>query len=209
MAAIKSEVVILSKTRMSGNNICVGAYDIFNNKMLRLLSNTARALTADYPFEVGEAYSITYQPRYQVTPPHTEDVAVYEYEQIEETPDHDLDSITSDLTTQCADLSDLFDGALRWENGSGFIEEQNNINYSVQIATLGHSLHKEGEYYVQRRFGLTMKKVKYVGYLDIDRMPQLIPSGMKIRFSLARLWDKNEDGNRRAYLQLSGVYGIY
>jgi hypothetical protein len=206
MTATKSEVVIVSKTRMSENKICVGAYDIFNNRMLRLLSDTAGPLNDNYPYEIGQAYKMTYESRYKVTPPHTEDVAVYDYVEIEPTADHDLDAITSGLAIQCAELSNLFDGALRWENGSGFVEEENNLGYSVQIATLGHPLSKDGDYYVQRRFGLAISKVKYVGHLSFDDMLQVIPSGTKIRFSLARLWDKNGDGNRRAYLQLSGIY---
>ncbi len=206
MAAIISDVVIVSKTRMANNNICVGAYDLAHDRMLRLLSHEARALTDDYPYEIGQSYSIKYQDRYEVFAPHTEDVAVYEFQEIPPEDNHDMDLITSDWAVDCNDLSDLFNNKLCWENESGFIEEHNNINFSVQIATLDQELYKEGNYYTQKKFGLTIKKVKYVGYLDIRFMPEIIQSNTKIRFSLARLWDKNDDGNRRAYLQLSGIY---
>lgn len=206
MAVVNSEVVILSKTKMSGNNICVGAYDVLNKIMLRLLSDRAGALNVNYPYEIGQAYEITYEGRYKLDRPHTEDVAVYAFKGIPPTPAHDLDELTAELSIICPDLTSIFDGKLCWENGSGFIEEQDNIGYSVQIVRLECPLHKEGDYYVEKRFGISIRKVKYVGFLGIGNMPQSIPGGTKIRFSLARLWDKNEDGNRRAYLQLSGIY---
>lgn len=204
--ATTARVVILSRTKMSASNICVGGYDIDNNVMLRLLSDKAGALNDTYLYQVGETYEVTYMPRYQIEEPHTEDVAVYKYVKIQTVPGCDLSALTSLLTLKNLNLQDLFDGKLCWENDSGYIAESNNVKYSVTIATLKIDLYKEGSYYLNKKWGIQINKIKYVGDLSIDSMPNIIHSGTKIRFSLARMWDINKDGKRRSHLQLSGIY---
>lgn len=203
---ITSKVIILSRTKMSGINVCVGAFDIANNRMLRLLNNNAGALTQDCPFHIGETYTIKYETRYRICPPHTEDVAVYEFVQMQEIDGFDLASVTSSLSSTHLTLDTIFDGKLIWENQKGYVSENNITDYSVTITSLGYDLTKDLDCYVHRHWGLVQKSIKYVGSLDITSMPQTITAGTKIRFSLARLWDMRKDGNRRAYLQLSGVY---
>ncbi|GAB7259294.1 hypothetical protein [Dickeya ananatis] len=78
--SISANVVILSKTKMSGDHICVGAYDIDNETMIRLLDSRAGTLDCDAPYEIGELYHITYARRYVINSPHVEDVAVYQYQ---------------------------------------------------------------------------------------------------------------------------------
>lgn len=203
---IESDVVILSKTRMSGSNVCVGGYDTSKHRMIRLLDSHAKSLNANYPYEVGQAYRINYQTRYIISPPHTEDVAVYNYQFIDWCNIDYFNQLTLSLSLKNVNLSDLFDGNLNWENDSGYISEEKNVNYSVQIATLNNNLKKENDYFVDSTNIFSRKRVKYVGFKSINEMPDTIPAGTKIRFSLARIWDKNNDGNRRSYLQLSGIY---
>lgn len=206
MTVVVSNVVILSRTKMSGTNVCVGAFDILNNRMIRLLNGTAGALTEECAYQIGETYSIKYEERYRIFPPHTEDVAVYEATKVAAIVGFDLMGVTSRLSLNGFTLEKLFDGKLLWENYKGYISEQNLVNYSVTIATLGYDLCREDDCYVYRKWGILFNSVKYVGSLDMDLMPQKILAGTKIRFSLARLWDMRGDGNRRAYLQLSGIY---
>ena len=65
-----TRVIILARTKMSGQNICVGGGDLNNKKMLRLLDEKARNLTSDAPYRIGEIYEIECQPRYKLSPPH-------------------------------------------------------------------------------------------------------------------------------------------
>lgn len=195
-------VVIMTRTVMSGG-VCVGAYDVVNEKMIRLLDHRASRLAADAPYQIGEIYSMVYAERYNLIPPHAEDVAVYEAEYRKECTDDYFDDLVNGMTVFSIRLSDLFDGKLHWES-SGFILEDDLPGYSVQIATLQYPLIRDDDYF--RRLGLgSGKKIKYVGEEPIRRLPMMIQPGVKVRFSLARFWDKG-DGVRRAYLQISGIY---
>lgn len=204
--AINSTAVILAKTKMSPPHVCVGAYDIYNQRMLRLLGPTAETLSETCGYEVGQTYAITYEARYMLHPPHMEDVAVYSAQLVPSIPGYELATLTSNLSNQNMSIEQLFDGNLNWENLRGYIAEANNINFSVTISSLSHDLRKVDSSYVHEKWGLQLHAVKYVGAIDIAEMPDIIPAGTKIRFSLARMWDRNNDGDRRSYLQLSGIY---
>lgn len=202
----KSRIAILSKTKMSANYICVGGFDIDNNRMLRLLGPRTERLTEDYPYEIGQLYEMTYAPKHNIEPPHSEDVAVYDYHLIDDNYE-DFNELTDHLSSDLKNirLDDLFDGKLRWENHKGYLTEEDNVDHSVEIATLNYPLRKLGDEYICGDI-FNRKKVKYVGYKDISELPIVINAGTKIRFSLPRMWDRNNDGDRRSYLQLSGIY---
>ncbi|HDZ8833932.1 TPA: hypothetical protein RUX00_001922 [Aeromonas dhakensis] len=202
---IRSIVAIVSRTRMSDEYICVGGYDIRNQRYIRLLDDRASRLTNDYPYQVGEFYNLTYAAKYIINEPHTEDVAVYAYTQYDE-QDISFAEIIDEITEDRESLSDLFEQELKWENNHGFIDRDSDLNYSVTISTLDNTLVKTGirqNYY--KELG-TDFEVKYVGQAPYYQMPSVITAGTPIRFSLARWWDRNGDGNYRCYLQLSGIY---
>jgi hypothetical protein len=204
--AVTSDVVILSRTKMAEGRVCVGAFDVRNERMLRLLDDHAGVLGPDCIYQVGETYQIRYLARYQISPPHTEDVAVYNAIKVSQDDQIDLSAVTSSLSTHHDALDSIFEGKLVWENHKGYIPGDDLVDYSVTIVTLGYDLHRDGNNYVYRKWGVPLRSVKYVGALDIDHMPDVIAAGTKIRFSLARLWDMKDDGNLRSYLQLSGIY---
>lgn len=200
-----TDVIILSRTKMSGDKICVGGLDLKGKGMLRLLSNTAGALTSNFPYKIGETYTINFAPRHIRTAPHIEDVAVYEYKLAKVFNKTDLDTAVYQNAHNFDDLRGLFSGKLLWNNCKGYALESNPPEFSVQIATLNRILVKNGAEY--QEFGtFAPRKVKYVGELDISKMPARINSGTPIRFSLARPWDKDGNGIKLCYLQLSGVY---
>lgn len=203
--AINSIVAIVSRTRMSDDYICVGGYDIRNNQFIRLLSDKASRLTNNYPYQIGEFYNLTYAIKYNLDNPHTEDVAVYSYTQYNE-QDIDFSEIIDEIKEENGSLSDLFEGELKWENNHAFIDMGSDLDYSVTISTLDNTLVKTGigqNYYKELE---TDFEVKYVGQVPYYQMPRIITAGTPIRFSLARWWDKDGDGNHRCYLQLSGIY---
>ncbi|GAB7259295.1 hypothetical protein DZJ_11820 [Dickeya ananatis] len=72
------------------------------------------------------------------------------------------------------------------------------------IVSFPFQLRKDGENY--RFIDGSQRLIKYVGKKPISHMPNIIHSNTAIRLSLARPWDKNGDGNKRCYIQLSGVY---
>lgn len=202
MSSQSDAVVIMTRTVMSGG-VCVGAYDLVHKKMIRLLDNRAGRLSENAPYQIGEVYSMVYAERYKITPPHAEDVAVYEAEYSRVCEDELFYNLVDELTYFGIGLTELFDGKLHWES-SGFILDDDIPSYSVQIATLRYPLIKDGEYFKKSGFG-GEKRIKYVGEKPIHRLPSIISPGVKVRFSLARFWNKG-DGIYRAYLQISGVY---
>lgn len=200
-----SVIAIVSRTNMSENHICVGGYDLDNSIYIRLLDNKASRLTNDYPYQIGEFYNVTYAEKYIVKEPHTEDVAVYSYELIDD-PEMDFLSIIENIKEDNESLSDIFNKELKWENNHGFIDEDCPLNYSVTISTLKHSLVKTGIGSFYYKETGTNYEIKYVGQTPIYNMPRVIEAGTSIRFSLARWWDKDKNGKHRCYLQLSGIY---
>lgn len=200
-----SDVIILSRTKMANNNICVGGFDIKNRKMIRLLDNRACALTSDFPYKVGEIYTVRYENRYQLVKPHVEDVAVYAYKLNSSFNKKNLDTFVHSNCYDVKNLSELFSQTLHWNNYKGYALASNPPNFSVQIAKLKINLVKSGADFQEASF-FPLRKVKYVGESSINSLPQIIPAGTPIRFSLARPWDKNGDGIKLCYLQLSGIY---
>lgn len=200
-----TDVIILSRTKMSGNKICVGGLDLKSGGMLRLLDKTASALTSDFPYKIGETYTIEFANRYYRTSPHVEDVAVYEYKLAKAFNKTDLDTAVYQNTSTFDDLRGLFSGKLLWNNNKGYALESDPPGFSVQIAKLNLILVKNGAEY--QEFGpFIPRRVKYVGEMDISKMPSRIESSTPIRFSLARPWDKDGNGVKVCYLQLSGIY---
>lgn len=208
-----SKVIILSRTKMSGDKICVGGYCSLHKKYVRLLSNTAQALHANEPYQIGEVYELEYAPRYanQMDPPHVEDIAVYEKKYLQTINQDDLlNKVATPLSIGPLHIKSLFEDKLKWENKKGYLLKSAIPASSVTIARLSHSIEKkqfEDDFSYTDTSGNFPKKyaVKYVGE-QVFSTDIILPAGTPIRFSLARWWDKNQDGELRSYLQLSGFY---
>ena len=202
---MNTDVIILSRTKMSEGKICVGGLDLNSGKMLRLLDNRASALTSDFPYKIGETYAITFEQRYQLIAPHLEDVAVYNYELKSNCNNVALNKIAHGNSNTYNNLSELFSGKLHWQNNRGYVLASDPPDFSPQTAKINKKLVKVGLDY--KEFGFSRSRtVKYVGDLDISKMPGVINEGTPIRFSLARPWDKDKNGIKVCYLQMSGVY---
>ncbi|MCO7231364.1 MULTISPECIES: hypothetical protein [unclassified Cobetia] len=208
MEVVTEEIVILARTTMAGG-VCVGAYDTNNNNMIRLFDENGQNLMSHAPYRVGDIYSGKYKFKRSLAYPHVEDVivieaayegSVFENERFERT----FNTLIDSLAYKDLNPSDLFDGKLVWER-SAFVEIDNRPTYSVMIASLDRDLHKDGDYFIWTEF-YDVYRVKYVGTKPIEQLPATINAGMFIRLSLARFWDKDKDGVKRSYLQLSWVY---
>jgi hypothetical protein len=105
--------------------------------------------------------------------------------------------------------TNLFDSKLRWDNGSGYLCDSNDLpNNSVGFwichkdLTLYNSNNKN-YYSYKSRIPYNNKRLPYKG---IDEPIQTIISGTIIRVSLAKWWQKPNTNESRCYLQLSGWY---
>ena len=211
MVTVSNNVVILARTRMNNGRVCVGGFDRDNNRYIRLLTENANNQNEDASYQVGQIYSVRYENRVQLVLPHCEDVCIQSSDLQQTLTVQELQNILIEIAFSNIHIRDLFGGQLNWENGSGFLLE-NNTNlpdYSVVVVSLNHDLFL----YNDRRFRWPENNndnnvfcVKYVGTDDIST--RVISSGTYLRFSLARWWDaEGRYPIRRAYLQLSSIFG--
>lgn len=216
---IVSDVIILARTRMNDNRVCIGGYSLSENRYVRLLvresiaqhNNHIKNMRETEPYHIGEIYTIEYENRTDIIPPHYEDVVVLKSKHSHNYEDEELGRFLSKIALSNLHIKDLFNGLLQWQNESGFLTKQLNLpNSSVMVVRLTHNLYLSKKdsnyyYYIDNKLRETFK-VKYVGVYDTSHIRK-IPAGTFLRFSLARWWGGNGrfSGNR-AYLQLSAIY---
>lgn len=206
MAIVSDDVVILARTQMQGNHVCVGGYSWEQKRYVRLLTKNAENQSESSPYQVGQVYSVSYENRPQLVQPHCEDVLVHKSELKDK--NLDFNQILETIATKDLHIRDLFNKLLHWENGKGFLLANDKLlpNHSVEVVTLSHDLFL----YEERRFRFlengNVFTVKYVGVDDASSVRK-IPAGTLLRFSLARWWDRDgQFQTKRAYLQLSAIY---
>jgi len=75
-----SRVLIVSKTRMRGDHVCVGGHDLDESmSSIRLLQPDGTNMPAGTRFEIGQVWDLDYEPATDIRPPHVEDVFVNSY----------------------------------------------------------------------------------------------------------------------------------
>lgn len=209
-----SDVLILARTKMNGGRVCVGGYDLHERKYVRLLTKDFKNESGDSPYQVGELYSINYDVRAGLDPPHVEDVGVISRAYKRTLGRGEFRKELSNIASSNMNMHirDLFGKCLIWEKRKGFLCQGKNVpNESVLVATLKHDLfasqyndESKVEFYIQD--GADYFVVKYVGDYDVSDVKR-IGAGKFLRFSLARWW--GGDGMfdpKRSYLQLSHIY---
>lgn len=230
--AIVSDVVILARTQMNGNRVCVGGYSLRESRYVRLLvrenivqpvsfgrhrvipnsqNNHLKNMKETEPYHIGEIYTVEYENRDDIILPHCEDVIVLNSDLKYRPNDYEFLKFLPKIALFDLHIKNLFNGLLRWQNESGFLAEQSNLpNSSVMVVRLNHDLYlskrdNDYYYYIDNNLRETFK-VKYVGVYDKSHIRK-IPAGTFLRFSLARWWDGNgQFSEKRAYLQLSAIY---
>ncbi|RRD89952.1 dual OB domain-containing protein [Conchiformibius steedae] len=217
MVTFSERVVILARTLMHNNHVCIGGYSMESKKYVRLLTADGLNQQNDIPFQIGEIYQIKYDSKSDVVYPHSEDICVYNFEFLENMKRFEFNQLLNDICIRDIHIKDIFDGLLDWTTGKGFLLKSQRIlpSYSVLIVKLNHDLFlsktetddKQRFYYIDNDGDKKVYyKVPYVGVNDLGELKKIV-AGRNIRFSLARWWDN--DGNfpdERAYLQLSGIF---
>lgn len=214
MEYINDNIVILARTRMNNNHVCIGGFSLNQNRYIRLLNRDGYNMDKSDPYQLQQVYNIDYKYKEDITPPHHEDVLVLNASLNYVMQSRDFSNLLGFLSIPDVHIKDLFSGLLNWEGekSSGFLlrDQPYYPSASVMIAQLNHDLYlsryKDRVYYFN---DLNLNKtfeVRYVGTKNLDHKKK-IPSGTYMRFSLARWWDN--DGRyspKRSYLQLSGIY---
>lgn len=204
---ISDDVLILARTKMNNQHICVGGYSLQQKRYVRLLTLDEQNLDETEPYQIGEVYQIKYQERPNIILPHREDVCVHFSEFKRKMSWNELIQILNAISVSNIHIKDLFNGLLSWEHGKGFLAYGAGIpTNSVTVVQLNHDLFL----YQENRFrwleNNNVFSVKYVGTSDIGALRKIV-AGRYLRFSLARWWDNQGIYPiKRAYLQLSAIY---
>jgi hypothetical protein len=202
-------VLVVARTRMRGDRVCVGGLDTESGASARLLGHDERNLHEDHPVRPGQIRDIVCTPRKVLRPPHIEDVVVTGGKRRTEVAD--LGRAIADLVDPwTCNLDEIFDGRLDvTDAGTGYLGEGRPQPGCSTGFWTGRSVLRQSKFQESGRAywipsGNLIRKVKYVG---MDDPIALIPEGVLVRFSLAR-WLAFPPGveEERCYLQLSGWY---
>ena len=67
-------VLVVARTRMRGDRVCVGGLEIETARSVRLMGSDGWNLHEDHPIRPGEIWDLAYEDHPDPTPPHVEDV---------------------------------------------------------------------------------------------------------------------------------------
>jgi hypothetical protein len=198
-----SRILIVSKTRMRGDHVCVGGHDLDESmRSIRLLQPDGTNMPAGTGFEIGQIWDLDYVPATDIRPPHVEDVLV--------NPNgarhvDTIQSLGAFLRTRVtAWTGTLFDGTLlRTNSGTGYVP----IDGPFPSCSTGYWLPEQpldydgDSRYVFRADG-GRRRIRYVGVAEATAR---IEPGTLVRVSLARAWAPS-NAPAGLYLQISGWY---
>lgn len=205
---MEKDVLILSKTRMKGR-YCVGGIITDNGQYVRLLTQTGENQPENTDFEIKQIYTIKFEKRQSVIPPHIEDVLVYS-----STLKGVFDYKVYDYITQLGikvwkSLDELFEGKIKWKtygNMGGYIDRTAIPQHSVGFWLADKDLRKYISNNGQIRYKYDDNHT--IPYVGLEKDVEIFPKGTLLRVSLARWWRENINGGEKCYLQLSGWYDL-
>ena len=212
-----ARVIIVSRTRMAGDRVCVGGVDIDNRFSLRLLTARGTHETAsECPYQIWDIWDMDYYLTHERPNPHTEDANVTRRVKIErvDAPNMSINRFagvleSSNIPLFRGSLFSVFDGKLKLtDNDKLYISKEDVPTYSTCFwvtdkRLLGYT-NDRGRW--QYRYNDMSNRYGYaISYVGSAEPPADIEVGSLIRLSLAHWW-KPEDSNdeERCYLQLSG-----
>lgn len=127
-----TNVLIVATTHMSGDRVCVGAFDLVSGRNLRLLDAVGEQPTRGN-YSVGQVWQIQYK-KVDCILPHSEDVLVQSKSLISNNSADTYEIIASRVNPWEGSPDVLFSGLLKWTaNGSGFY--RHNADSPLKIST--------------------------------------------------------------------------
>lgn len=208
--ALTMTVLIVSKTRMHGNNVCVGGFDLEVGRNVRLLTAQGYNQPTTTTYQIGEIWNVIYRPRVGCKPPHVEDVLVTSSSRAGVQPDLSV-FIRGNCPVVVGPLNNAFGGLLQYTgSGSAFISRGAGVpDGSVCFWEASARLRRDDfETKIRYAFrqGFANRHISFVGFqTPVDEIPQ----GSVVRLSMARWWkpkDAPVEEPEKCYLQLSGYY---
>lgn len=204
-----AEIIIVSKTKMKDNHVCIGGVTK-DGLLVRLLDENGFNHLDTIDFEIGQVYDIEFENRQNIIPPHVEDILV-KSKNFKETNSIKLWLIAKKVKIWRGNADNLFDGKLEWDVNrgtsrsflKGYISSNNIPIHSVGFWIADRDLYFQSNY---GKYNYTNGDIVQLPYVGVNNPINKIPKGTIIRVSLARWWSKDTETEERCYLQLSGFY---
>ncbi|MEP2773273.1 MAG: hypothetical protein ABJH05_14070 [Fulvivirga sp.] len=208
---MKEVVLILSKTQMNNNQVCVGGLTL-NGRYVRLLDENGNNQPQDTDLAPKQGWEIEFEERPNNEPPHVEDILV----QSRTRKGTLKDEITIKDFIEKRNIpiwrghpDQLFDQLIQWtQGGSGYIDEEGGIpEHSVGFWICDKDLKRRDFNGIRYQYpsAVGWRSLKFKGLEDpVD----IIPAGTLLRVSLARWKAFNKGESPKCWLQLSGWYEI-
>jgi len=196
------EVLIVSKTKL-GENFCMGGIELHTNKFIRLLDFYGRYQPFNTPFRIGQVWDMTYIYAPD-KPPHVENVKISNSTYITTIDTNNY--VINNCNIWQGDPTIVYDSKLNWENGSGYLNNPDNLpENSVGFWQSDKDLIYRDGYYIYN-YNNIFKRDKKIRYKGTEDPIPVIKANTLIRVSLAKWWAKDQHTENRCYLQLSGWY---
>jgi len=202
-------VLVVARTRMRGDRVCVGGIEVETVRSVRLLGSDGWNLHEDHPIRPGEIWDLTYEDHPDPTPPHVEDVIVSHGSRATAVGDMHAELVRL-INPWRGPLESIFDGRLQTTaEGKAYVGPQpplpaGSLGFWVSDCPLTVSRNPAVQ---GRRYwfpeGWPITSVAYVG---MEPQLDVIPAGSLVRFSLARWAAFPHGAEERCYLQVSGSY---
>ena len=207
---MKEIVLILSKTQMNNNQVCIGGLTL-NGRYVRLLDTQGNNQPENTDFAPKQAWEIEFTERANNVAPHVEDILIQSRER--------KGSLKASMTIKDfiekrnipiwrGHPDELFDKLIQWTaSGSGYIDKNGGVpNHSVGFWISDKALTRKDYKGVRYQYPTTSwRSIKFKG---LEKPDDTIPAGTLLRVSLARWKSFNEGEEPKCWLQLSGWYDL-
>lgn len=204
-----SKVLIVSRTRMRNNNVCVGGIDVNTGAALRLLNpNGSHEEASTCPYRIRDVWELDYKHAIPGRPdPHSEDTIVNS-----RTKTGVLKHDISMLDFLHPRNIRIYQGSLLnvTENGTLFINHDNVPRNSTCFWICDRDINR-CDYNGKVRFNYDNNTRRWgynISWVGENLDPaNTIPAQTLVRLSLANWWAPDDsDIEKRCYLQISGIY---
>lgn len=202
-----SKVLIVARTRMQRDHVCIGGHDLDHHfRSVRLLDRFGGYWRNASPFAVGEIWDMRYQPKAS-TPPHIEDVKVEKYRRLRAAIDfRDLVLQSARPWTGAPDA--LFDKAVRsTSSGTAYIPAGGPLpGCSTGYWVPDDDLVQEVSGGRTRFTSTGQSAIRGFAWVGVQEPPERIEAQSLVRVSLSRSF-ASETAPEGYYVQISGVLG--
>ena len=209
-----SKILIVAKTRMTNNCVCVGGIDMDKKISVRLLDiNGYHESVGTCPFNILEIWDIEYSKYNQRPLPHSEDICVINNRKfgVLKNEISMLDLLNRlNLHVYQGSIFNVFEQKLKCKDSKTFYISKDDVpNNSTCFWICDREIRRDDSKnrirYYYNEGPRQWYSIPYVGLLS--NTLKIIPQGTLVRLSLAHWWSpEDSDAEERCYLQLSGWY---